>query len=34
VDFIWSEAPWLLVALPLLVALYLWLLGRRRTTLS
>jgi Ca-activated chloride channel family protein len=30
--FLWPEFLWLLLALPLLVLLYLWLLGRRRKT--
>lgn len=30
VSFLWSEALWLLLLLPLLVLLYLWLLGRRK----
>ncbi len=30
--FFWPSLLWLLLALPLLVALYLWLLARRRKT--
>ena len=31
-NFIWPEMLWLLVAVPLLVLAYLWLLGRRKKT--
>ena len=31
-NFIWPEMLWLLIAVPLLVLAYLWLLGRRKKT--
>ena len=32
IKFLWPDLLWLLLLLPLLVALYLWLLARRRKT--